>query len=192
MLPIACTRHPKPDAPASPVPSSSRSAPTTAQPPVAPHAKLPATKIAKTKKDVPAEGLEAAQVGYYLDVLQGRLRQLADPNLPITRSGEKITLELTAHLHFAADNPQLPQADCDGMAPLVKVLVEYRMTRLTLKVNSEDSDAPKGKATKSRAAAIAKCLTRSGIAENRLIATGVAGQSHASTMLEVEAIVRGN
>jgi outer membrane protein OmpA-like peptidoglycan-associated protein len=195
ILLTACARH---DAPAPVVTVS----PTKVQPKAEtpPHAKQPpkpsTAKTANPEKEVATEGIEPAQVGYYFDVLQGRLQQQAGPDIAISRRSEAITLDLTRRLHFANDDAQLSPADCAGLAPLASVFVEYRMTRVIIEVSAGESGDAAGKAARSHAQSIAKCLGNAGVAAKRIevrdAAETRASTQHSSTLLQLEAVVRTN
>lgn len=192
---VSCAQQPtKPVPAASPSPSETKS--TSAQassPAVAPKPK-PKPKPAPTPKPeteeteaapAPVEGLEQSKVGYYFDTLQGRLRQLGDPNLAVNRQGNRITIDLTSSVHLDGEN----SAPCTTLAPIAKALVEYRMTRAHVDVVAESSESASIRLAKSRSESIAKCLADAGVANQRITSNGVAGTALA-IRLRIDPVVR--
>ena len=100
----------------SPSPAETKSPPTqtptaTPKPKSKPKpAPKPETVETETTPPAPIEGIEQSKVGYYFDTLQGRLRQLSDPNLVVNRLGDQITIDLTHSVHLDSDI-----ASCDAV-----------------------------------------------------------------------------
>jgi hypothetical protein len=176
----------------SPSPAETKSSPTqtpTAAPKPKSKPKLapkPETVETEPTLPVPIEGIEQSKVGYYFDTLQGRLRQLADPNLVVNRQGNQITIDLTHSVHLDDGNPSAP---CTTLEPIAKALVEYRMTRAVIDVVAESGDAASVRSAKSRSESIAKCLADAGVANRRIASNGVPGAAPA-IRLRIDPIVR--
>ncbi len=198
----ACAQQPHRSEPAPAVESSKRpvAAPTPPpkpKPKAKPVAPLPAkadndTDVTPTPAPSAAsvpEGIDRAQVGYYFDTLQGRLRQSSDPAIVVTRTERRIAVDITERVHFQADDASLPAADCAALAPIAKALVEYKMTRIVAEVGVDSSDAATMTSAKSHASAITKCLTEAGVASRRLGAREVAMPAP-RTVLRIEPIVK--
>lgn len=131
------------------------------------------------------EGIEPANVGYYVDTLYGRLRQLRDTDLTIDRQDNDITLDVT-HGFPAAGN------GCAMFASVATALVEYRMTRVAVDVVAVTNDDEGRRAAKATTDAIAACLIEAGVASRRITTSAVSGVSHApATTLHIEPVVRG-
>jgi outer membrane protein OmpA-like peptidoglycan-associated protein len=128
-------------------------------------------KLAKSDGD----SLPSSDVGYYMDVLQGRLKQVAGKDVAVTRQGEHITLDLTNRAAFDSDGTHVSAGFRDLLSALANVLVEYRMTLVSVRVRSGESGA---QANHPRVADLhAKAVARS-LADR------------ARVELQVEAIVR--
>jgi outer membrane protein OmpA-like peptidoglycan-associated protein len=114
---------------------------------------------------VPARNsvLASADVGYYLDVLQGRLQQSVDPAIIVSRADRSIVLDFSRRISFAADDTRLDDVDRGLLASLSKVLVEYRPTLVSIRVTAEDAEAAARALAQRRAGAIARALAGSGV-----------------------------
>jgi outer membrane protein OmpA-like peptidoglycan-associated protein len=138
-----------------------------------------------------ADGIDRTQVGYYFDTLQGRLRQVADPAVVVTRSDGHITVDISRHITFGGDDAPLPAAQCALLSPIAKALVEYKMTRIVADVGATGTDEPALRSAKARAAAITKCLADEGVAARRLSAREIAMPSpQPISVLRIEPIVK--
>ncbi len=189
---VSCAQQPpKPVPTTSPSPAEIKSAPTQTPAAAAKQkskpkpATKPETVEAETPPPAPVEGIEQSKVGYYFDTLQGRLRQLADPNLVVNRQGNQITIDLTRGVHLDGEN----SAPCTSLAPIAKALVEYRMTRAHVDVVAESSEAASVRLAKSRSESIAKCLADAGVGNQRITPNGVAGTAP-TIRLRIDPIVR--
>ena len=156
--------------------------------PAAPKAETADTDV--TPAPTPAEGMERAQVGYYFDTLQGRLRQVADPTFVVTRNDGHITVDITRRVSFGDDDASLPSAACAALAPIAKALIEYKMTRIVADAAASGTDEAALKLAKAHSAAIAKCLADSGVASRRLGTREHAASSAPTTVLRIEPIVK--
>jgi outer membrane protein OmpA-like peptidoglycan-associated protein len=160
----ACAAHQTVRAPA-PV-ATKPVAPIAAKPPGKPHA----------EKDHAGTGVEkntalpAGEVGYYLDVLHGRLQQRLDPAVTIGRERGSIVLDLSRRLGFAVDDAQLDDAARALLLPLTKVLDEYRAALVSVRVSAGDDTGDARKLAQQRANGIMHLLTDSGIAAARVVA----------------------
>lgn len=107
-------------------------------------------------------------VGYYLDVLQGRLQQSVDPGVIVSRAGSGIVLDFSRRFGFAASDNQLDEVDRKLLAPLAGVLVEYRPTLVAIRVSADDAGTTARALAQRRAGAIALALTSSGVSTARV------------------------
>ncbi len=205
VLIAACAQQPQrpPDAtPATaPVPTVTETKP--AAPVIAPKPK-PKPKPAPPKLDpkdsdvtptpapapAPSEGIDSAQVGYYFDTLQGRLRQLGDRTIVISRSDGHISADITQRVHFAGDDAPLPAGECAALAPLAKVLVEYKLTRVIVEVDAASADEPGVKTARVRMDALMQCLADSGVNARRVRPRPPRPSAHPATILHIEPIVK--
>lgn len=128
-------------------------------------------KPAAAKND--REALAPADVGYYLDVLEGRLKQEAGADVAIARQEQRIVLDLSQRVSFGAGSARIDTADRGELVALSKVLVEYRTTRVSLQVSADAADPSALQLAKKRARAVARCLTESGVAARRIVAAAL-------------------
>ena len=121
--------------------------------------------------------LAQTDIGYYMDVLQGRLKQIATKNLVINRRGDHIVLEFS-DVDFDARSVQINAATRDTLAPVVNVLNEYRKTLVSITLRTEDAETPpKPGLNAKRAQAVAHYLATSGIVARRIVVVGSSGES---------------
>ncbi|MGH8110241.1 MAG: OmpA family protein [Arenimonas sp.] len=147
------------------------------------------------------DSLPAAEVGYYLDVLQGRLKQKIgnSKGVGIARSNDRIVIVMTGGSGFEATNSQISPGIRQFLAPLSKILVEYRMTLVSIRIRSDNSATKMSnpQLTEQRAQAVAKYLMDAGVSNKRMVVVG-AGKSGANSAagsrerieLQIEPIVR--
>lgn len=141
-----------------------------------------------------SDALAPGEVGYYFDVLQGRLQQSVDPAVIVGRSSSGIALDFSRRIGFASGEAQLDDAARALLAPLSKVLAEYRMTRITIRISADDDTAEARTLARQRASAIVHVLEDSGIAATRIRtstgeAMGRAGDAHVE--VELAPLTRG-
>jgi hypothetical protein len=133
------------------------------------------------------EALPAAEVGYLLDVLQGRLRQLAGIQASVTRRGQGLRVDLSRAVTFVPGKAQ-PGAGA-LLAPLGKLLGDYRQVLVTVRVDPA-GDAPLGLA---RGMALAQALADAGVPKKRIVVVGTTGAHRAAgprVELQLDPIVR--
>jgi outer membrane protein OmpA-like peptidoglycan-associated protein len=163
-------------------PKSQASAAAPTKAPVE-HVKTPAALPAKK------EGMPATEVGYYLDVLQGRLQQMLDPVVIVGRQPGSLVLDLSRRLGFAAQSAQIDDADRALLQPLAKVLEEYRLALVMVRVSTDDDAPDSRKLAQRRASAIAQVLIDAGVAAARVVSVvpdGMARDAHAEIVLAPE------
>lgn len=115
------------------------------------------------------EALSPAEVGYYMDVLQGRLKQVPGGKLGIARRRNVIALVLPDA--FDADSARLNGSAHAIFVQLTKVLVEYRKSTVTVRVGRDESKTAPGPALLAslRATALADELRLAGVGSRRII-----------------------
>lgn len=210
-LSACATQAPRPAEPqAAPTPKpkiTAPVAPATHKPPVAkapapPEVKvLPSAGYEKEKTRLKhalakntANTLAPDDVGYTLDVLHGRLRQVIGKSAHITREADRIAIDLSGRLGFARGADQVDAEGRQLLGALARVLVEYRTTFVSVLVRDGETSQPSDR----RALALAQVLTQSGVARQRIVVirqdTGGANtavESVARVELLIEAILRG-
>lgn len=120
------------------------------------------------------ESLPLAEVGYYMDVLHGRLKQLAGKDVGVGRQRQIIVLVLTGNNGF---DPGSAQANANLRAVLnrlAKVLVEYRKTTVSVRIRGDDAGAHASNPQLAvlRRRAVADVLAATGIADKRIVLPG--------------------
>ena len=126
------------------------------------------------------DALPAADVGYTLDVLQGRLRQLAGTQASVARRGQGLAIDLTRAVTFAPG--KAPPAPGTMLASLGKLLGDYRQMLVTVRVDPA-GDARLGLA---RANALAQALADAGVAKKRIVVVGTTGARHVGPRIELQ------
>jgi len=147
-------------------------------------------QIKRALAKVDADALAAPDVGYYLDVLQGRLRQGVNAGIGITREGQNLVLDITPSIGFSADGAQFDDASRQ-LARLAAILVEYRMTLVCVRMPA--TDPAMRVLAKQRARALARALTDLGVAARRMVVVvpDTAARDDATRVeIELEPIVR--
>jgi len=144
----ACATHPPaPQPPPQPAPLPV-AAPTPVEP--APVKKpKPRPKPAPAPAKPPADGLAPDEVGYYLDVMHGRLKQLAGSSIGMQRRGERIVILATAPLDASTGKLELDAAHSRPFAGIAKVLMEYRKTRVSVQASNVDGKTAPDAATRA-------------------------------------------
>ena len=188
------TTHRAPVAPPAAAPGQARTAPAAGAPggEAAPHqAPAAATTVASVRVAAASEtrpyanasarktlgsggrnALGATDVGYYMDVLQGRLTQEIGKDGRIERRGDSIVLLLPAG--FDIDSSQLNPTGRQTMRALTGILVEYRLTVVSVQIRGVNSDAHGANSllASDRAEAFSKYLAEAGIAGKRIATAG--------------------
>ncbi len=159
----------------------------------------------RTKSDLAKntqDSLGSLEVGYYMDVLQGRLKQVAGKSIDIGRQGDRIVLALAFQSIFESGSAQISQSIRALLTSLTGVLVEYRKTSVSVRARVADTGAsmPGPLLAEQRKLAVARYLASVGVAGKRIvIAKSSVGQTPASSdgaqtgafiELQIEPIVR--
>lgn len=135
--------------------------------------------LAKNSRD----SLESAEVGYYMDVLQGRLKQIAGRDFGVGRQGDYVVLDMAFQSAFEKGSAQLDASIRDALIPLSKVLVEYRMTLVSVQIRADDTGAQPIRTglAERRAQALAHALVEAGVAGKRVVIAGLYTSGQAET-----------
>jgi outer membrane protein OmpA-like peptidoglycan-associated protein len=152
----------EPSAPAVKEPSAPAVKPHSK--PAAPHDNNRANPAATNK-----EGVPAGEAGYFLDVLQGRMRQALDPAVIVRRERGSIVLDLSHRIGFG-DEARLDDAGRAVLLSLSKVLGEYRAALVTVRVDVQGDGEIARKLAQQRENAIVRVLIDSGISAARIAA----------------------
>ena len=159
------------------------------------------TSAAEAKRDLAKsdrDSLSASEAGYYLDVLQGRLLQVLGADTKLSRTADRIGIDLAHRVQFDASSPWLDAAGCRVIEPLARALAEFRKTVIAVKVGADGSDRKAEMLAERRAGAVAECLAHSGVISKRIVivvtrsasATSAANAATDALELDVELILR--
>lgn len=120
------------------------------------------------------ERMAAEEVGYYMDVLEARLRQVAVTGLRVQRNGEVITLILPGALSFDVNSAQLSALGRDALGSIGRVLGDYKLTLIALQGHTDASGDAAGnlRLSEQRALSVSRELLTRGIAADRMVVTG--------------------
>ena len=125
-----------------------------------------------------------AELGYYLDVLLGRLKQVAARGVGITRGDDRIVLNVAGTFAVTPTNPQ-PEADLQNVLnPICKVLVEYRATLVSIHVKNDEpgESAADAEIAEQRALAVGQYFVKAGVSVKRILVVG--STNHVATSTE--------
>jgi len=163
-------------------------------------------RIKRTLAGNSSDSLAPAEVGYYLDVLQGRLKQVARQGMGVGRRSDRIVLTLLVRAGFEPGGGQLTPGMREILKPVSKGLVEYRKTFLSVRIRPGEAGTPTSnpQLAEQRALAVARYLTESGVAGKRIVVAGTGAGGPTDQMpaikagpenpvrveLQIEAIVR--
>jgi outer membrane protein OmpA-like peptidoglycan-associated protein len=130
------------------------------------------TSVRRTLGTGGRNALGPTDVGYYMDVLQGRLTQEIGKDGRIERRGDSIVLLLP--MGFDIDSSQLNPAGRQVLRALTAILVEYRLTIVSVQIRGVDSGAHGAISllASDRAEALSKYLAEAGIAGKRIATAG--------------------
>ena len=113
----------------------------------------------------------AGDMGYYLDVLLGRLKQRLGSDTGIARHGQHLVVVLPASAGFPIGGSTLTPALRAKLAPLSQVLLEYRRVLVSVYVHSDASvvGASNPRLAEQRAQVIAAYLGGAGLDPRRIL-----------------------
>lgn len=148
-----------------------------------------ATDPAATKN--PVNALQPDEVGYYMDVLTGRLRQVAGAGVGLSRRADRLVLAFAGRFIDDAGRAQADAGTQAQLAPLAQVLAEYRKVRIAVRIGDGANDTIDGRAdTAPCAAAIAQGLRQAGVAAARVETRPGGAHDCARIELELAPILR--
>ncbi|HET8941393.1 MAG TPA: OmpA family protein [Rudaea sp.] len=143
--------------------------------------------------------LEPGEVGYYLDVLQGRLKQTSAAGTVVGGGFDRIVLDLSQGVNFVAGTGTIAQGGCNRLAPLARIFLEYRKTLISVRVSAADDVAAALQLAQTRARSVAACFTAAGISAKRIVVVGLPAtapkskrrsQARVHVEVQIEPIVR--
>lgn len=118
--------------------------------------------------------VDAAEVGYYLDVQEARLRQIGGDRVLVTREGALLSLRLPAQFAFAVGSADLVSEAAAILADVGKVLADFRASLVVVMGHTDSTGAAavNQALSEQRAVAVARQLELQGVAQDRLMAIG--------------------
>jgi outer membrane protein OmpA-like peptidoglycan-associated protein len=172
-----------PAAPAQHAPAAAKAAPTqkTSSADASPYAQ-DTERLKTTLAKKSSEALGDDEVGYYMDVLQGRLRQSFAPPVHIVRKQQTIVVALDGGCD-AAPRAQLDADALNTLAALAAVLKEYRKTVVSVQTHDVlGSVAPSDPEILERCAlATARHLAAAGLGAKHVAVPGATSASAPAT-----------
>jgi outer membrane protein OmpA-like peptidoglycan-associated protein len=129
------------------------------------------------------QGLNADEVGYYLDVQEARFRQIASTWLLVSRREERVVLSIPGTLSFDVGSTTLSPRAVEALGSIARVLVEYRSTVVALQGHTDSlGDATiNQRLSEQRALVVARVLIAGGVAAERLVVTGYGATNPAAS-----------
>lgn len=114
----------------------------------------------------PTDGLAPGEVGYYMDVLHGRLRQIGNSQFGLAHEGSRIVVTLIGN---GSDGTPIEPSLPSQLTTLAKVLAEYTKTLVSVQAEAG------GDSGKSRrcAALAARKLNSGGVVAKHIAVVGV-------------------
>lgn len=119
--------------------------------------------------------LVSADVGYFIDVHEARLRQaLADSPVRMQRDGARLLLTIPGSFSFATGSARIMAAIRPVLREVATVLTEFDKTLVSVHGHTDDrGDAAYNRAlSRRRAVAVAVFLSENGVAKERLVGIG--------------------
>jgi len=205
MLLCACAHQPTSRPGTAPVAAPPASpAPTPVEPAPAPAASQARIRVAKSQQfeqdktrlkrslaRTSRDALAPREVGYYLDILQGRIRQVMGPGIVLGRGYDRIVLDLSNLVSFDNAGSGLDKEDRQSLSLLVPVLREYAKTLISIKVRASDRGSAAAALARTQAGAVARFLSDSGLPAKRILVSEMTPQdANVRVEMQLEPIVR--
>ena len=168
--PVVVTR-PAPPPPVRPTPKPPTPPVLAPAPPARNFAQEKAARKLQLAAADPRNAIAAQEVGYYLDVLVGRLKQGLGADTGIARHGQHVVVVLPASAAFPIGGSALTPALRAKLAPLARALLEYRRVLVSVQVRADASviGASNPRLAEQRAQVIAAYLGGAGIDPRRVL-----------------------
>lgn len=117
----------------------------------------------------------SSEVGYYADIQEARLRQLAIPSLQVERRGADLLLRLGGDAAFDVGSARLSDGAREYLIAIAAVLRDFSNSVVTVYGHSDNSGtaAVSQSLSEQRALAVTQSLAANGVAAARLLAVGM-------------------
>lgn len=159
-------------APAEPPPDTTLAATPDAVPPIVPSQPKKPPERSPPKRPVAGEheALGVADIGYYMDVLQGHLMQVVGKVARIERRGDDILVSVPYAAGFEPGSAKLTVAGRARLKPLAEALATFRLTMLAVQLRGDEASpaAASLPLASQRVSAVARYLSDAGIAGRRI------------------------
>jgi outer membrane protein OmpA-like peptidoglycan-associated protein len=158
-------------APARPTPPPVAPPVATPAPPARNFAQEKAARKLQLAAADPRNAVAPSEVGYYLDVLVGRLKQALGPETGVARHGSHVVVVLPASATFPVGTSALSPSLRGKLAPLARALVEYRRVLVSVNVRADASviGASNPRLAEQRAQVVAAYLGGAGVDPRRIL-----------------------
>ncbi|MEO7246239.1 MAG: OmpA family protein [Rubrivivax sp.] len=161
----------------TPTPVTTRPSPRPTQPVVTPapaqrnFAREKAARKLQLAAADPRNAVATSEVGYYLDVLVGRLKQALGSDTGVARHGQHVVVVLPASAGFGVGASALSPTLRGKLGPLARALLEYRRVLVSIQVRADASviGASNPRLADQRAQVIAAYLGGAGVAARRIL-----------------------
>jgi len=173
---------PPPEAVAPPPEAAVSSPETTPTPPPPPAVAVAAADgFGETRRQLllelaadPARRLEPSEVGYYMDVQQARLQQLAETRLRVERDESRLVVTLVGGPAFESGSSRLTPDTDATLRMLAATLTEYAKTLVSVHGHTDASgdEAANLQLSTRRAMEVAQALIARGVTADRLLVVG--------------------
>ena len=140
------------------------------------------------------QALDPAEVGYFVDVHEARLRQvLVGSPIRMQRTDDRLLLTIPGNLSFETDSAEVVEAVEPLIGDIAAVLAEFDKTLVSVLGNTDDrGDADYNQSlSERRAVAVALLLAKMGVARERLVGIGY-GQERTAMEGDTEAALTAN
>lgn len=118
--------------------------------------------------------LQPEEIGYYMDVQEARLRQLATPGLLVARRDAELVLSLPGALAFEVGSATLTADASATLRVLARVFAEYRLSVVAVHGHTDASgdSLANRRLSEQRALAVAQQLIAAGVSSERIVIAG--------------------
>jgi outer membrane protein OmpA-like peptidoglycan-associated protein len=121
------------------------------------------------------DALNSNDVGYYIDILEGRLiQQGRDNSVSVTRKGNTFTLLITGSEAFDSNRSRLKPEVRDSLASITGILEEYRNILISIFGHTDSAGDARynQRLSEWRAQSVARYLIDGGVAAKRMAIIG--------------------
>ncbi|MGA9335812.1 MAG: OmpA family protein [Rudaea sp.] len=122
------------------------------------------SKLARSER----AALNPSEVGYFLDVLQGRLKQ-AGVGRVVGGGFDRVVLDLSGTVDFEEARSGMERRSCRRLSAVAAILREYRKALISVRVSAIGNNRHAWLLAQLRARKLANCLVRAGVSAKRIV-----------------------